>query len=138
MLSLGLPLIILASMITMPIGTIIQNKLAESRISQYIAAEKMQILISSSICVLGTFLATSDLFLSLSDCGHVKLAIFTTTFAISFGICNGSGYTIPLKICWELFPNQKGMVTGVISCGFGVGSFLFGIISTMLINPNND
>lgn len=58
-------------------------------------------------------------------------------FAISFGICNGSGFTIPLKICWDLFPNNKGMVTGVISCGFGVGSFLFGIVSTMLINPEN-
>lgn len=29
------------------------------------------------------------------------------------------------------------MVTGVITCGFGVGSFLFGIVSTLMINPDN-
>ena len=42
-----------------------------------------------------------------------------------------------MRICWELFPNHKGIVTGMISCGFGIGSFLFGIVSTLLINPNN-
>lgn len=29
------------------------------------------------------------------------------------------------------------MVTGFITCGFGIGSFLFGIVSTLLINPDN-
>ena len=29
------------------------------------------------------------------------------------------------------------MVTGIITCGFGIGSFLFGIVSTLLINPHN-
>jgi len=29
------------------------------------------------------------------------------------------------------------MVTGIITFGFGIGSFLFGILSTLLINPDN-
>jgi OFA family oxalate/formate antiporter-like MFS transporter len=62
---------------------------------------------------------------------------FTLIFSVSFGICNGLCYTIPLKICWDHFPNQRGMVSGIIICGFGLGSFIFGIISTILFNPNN-
>lgn len=89
------------------------------------------------MCVFGTYLATSEWLLSFADDGHNRLMLFTTTFAVSFGICNGLGYTMPLKICWDLFPTKKGMVTGVIICGFGVGSFVFGIISTFLINPTN-
>lgn len=90
-----------------------------------------------TICVTGTFLATSEWLQSFADDGHSRLMLFTTTFAISFGVSNGLGYTVPLKICWDLFPTKKGMVTGVIICGFGVGSFVFGIVSTVLINPAN-
>ena len=58
-------------------------------------------------------------------------------YGVSFGICNGLSYTIPLKICWDHYPERKGMVSGVIIGGFGLGSFLFGFISTMCINPHN-
>lgn len=94
-------------------------------------------MIACTVCVLGTFLATSEWLQSFADDGHSRLMLFTVTFAVSFGIANGLGYTMPLKICWDLFPNKKGMVTGVIICGFGVGSFVFGIVSTILINPAN-
>jgi MFS family permease len=58
-------------------------------------------------------------------------------FAVSFGICNGLAYTIPLKVGWDHFPNNKGLVSGIIIGGFGLGSFIFGLISTLLINPGN-
>ena len=63
--------------------------------------------------------------------------VFTMTFAGCFGICNGLIYTIPLKICWDYFPERKGMVSVTIICGFGLGSFIFSFISTKLTNPNN-
>ena len=44
---------------------------------------------------------------------------------------------MPLRICYEYFPEHKGTVSGIIIGGFGFGSFLFGFISTALINPNN-
>lgn len=62
---------------------------------------------------------------------------FTIIFGIGYGFCNGIAYTVPLKICWDIYPEQKGMVSGVIICGFGVGSFIFSFISTMLVNPLN-
>jgi MFS transporter, OFA family, oxalate/formate antiporter len=58
-------------------------------------------------------------------------------FAGCFGCCNGLVYTIPLKICWDYFPERKGMVSGTIICGFGLGSFIFSFVSTLLTNPNN-
>lgn len=62
---------------------------------------------------------------------------FTLMFAGCFGCCNGLMYTIPLKICWDYFPERKGMVSGTIICGFGLGSFIFSFLSTVLTNPNN-
>jgi MFS family permease len=62
---------------------------------------------------------------------------FTIIFGVGYGFCNGIAYTVPLKICWDIYPEQKGMVSGVIICGFGVGSFIFSFISTMLVNPLN-
>ena len=40
-ISLGLPLIVLASMISMPLGTIIQNNIEQWSLCRYIAPEKM-------------------------------------------------------------------------------------------------
>ena len=89
------------------------------------------------VCVVGVLLSTCESYLSLAASGRDRLTLFTVTYSVCFGICNGQGYTIPLRICWDLFPNNKGMVTGVITCGFGIGSFLFGIVSTLMINPDN-
>ena len=86
---------------------------------------------------MGVFVSTSETYQNLAYCGRTRFLLFTATYSICFGICNGQGYTIPLKICWDLFPNNRGMVTGVITFGFGIGSFAFGILSTLLINPNN-
>jgi len=95
-------------------------------------------MIASIVCISGTFAATSPAYLSFfGSSGYTQLYAFTFTFAISFGICNGLAYTIPLKVCWDHYPNRIGFVTGVIICGFGIGSFLFGLVSTLIINPNN-
>ena len=62
---------------------------------------------------------------------------FVILYGVSFGICNGLAYIVPLRICYDYFPEKKGMVSGVIIGGFGFGSFLFNFISTALINPDN-
>ena len=85
----------------------------------------------------GVYLATSETFLGMASCGRTRLILFTATYSICFGICNGQGYTIPMKLCWDIFPNNKGIVTGIITFGFGMGAFVFGIVSSMLINPHN-
>ena len=35
---------------------------------------------------------------------------------------------------WEWFPNNKGLVSGIILAGYGFGAFFYGYISTALAN----
>ena len=54
----------------------------------------------------------------------------------AFGI--GSGYFTPLMISWEWLIGRRGLASGIILCGFGFGSFIFGFITTALVNPDNE
>lgn len=94
----------------------------------------MVLIIAMSIALIGLASAT----LLASKGGDLSFTAFMVTFSVSFGICNGLSYTIPLKVGWDHYPNNKGLVSGVIIGGFGLGSFIFGLISTLLINPNNN
>ena len=40
-------------------------------------------------------------------------------------------------VCWEWFPNVKGFVTGLITGAVGLGSLIFSIMSTSIVNPEN-
>jgi OFA family oxalate/formate antiporter-like MFS transporter len=37
----------------------------------------------------------------------------------------------------QWFPDKKGLVTGIILGGFGLGSFIFTQVQTAILNPNN-
>jgi hypothetical protein len=58
-----------------------------------------------------------------------------------YGAVNGIGcgmcYMVPLVCNWEYFPEKKGLVTGIIVGSYGFASFIFGLISTKICNPNN-
>ena len=57
-----------------------------------------------------------------------------------FGALQGFGasilYVLPVKICWEYFPNIKGVVSGIIIGFYGLGSFSFNLIGSHFINPD--
>lgn len=40
-------------------------------------------------------------------------------------------------VSWSHFPEYKGRVTGIILTGFGLGSAIFNIVLTELVNPDN-
>ena len=40
-------------------------------------------------------------------------------------------------LVWEWFPQCKGAVTGLVLAGVGVGSIVFSILSTSIVNPEN-
>ena len=44
---------------------------------------------------------------------------------------------MPLIVGWSYYPNNRGQVSGVVMAGFGLGSSIFNLVSTGMINPDN-
>mmetsp|Transcript_12595 Transcript_12595/g.13838 ORF Transcript_12595/g.13838 Transcript_12595/m.13838 type:complete len:454 (-) Transcript_12595:53-1414(-) len=63
---------------------------------------------------------------------------FIVVYGVLVSLAYGTGYLVPIKICWEYFPMKKGMVTGLIVAGFGTGAFLFNFIATAVVNPHGE
>lgn len=59
------------------------------------------------------------------------------TYGIIFGIGIGISYPNILVIVMKWYPNNKGIVNGIVLCGFGISALIFDKIQTILINPNN-
>jgi len=61
--------------------------------------------------------------------------VFAAAVIYPFGIAYV--YYTPILCGWEWFPNNKGLISGLILGGFGFGAFFFGFISTALTNPDD-
>ena len=61
------------------------------------------------------------------------LALYCLMNGLGCGMC----YLVPLICGWEWFPDHKGVVTGFTLGGYGFGSFIFSLVSTKLVNPDN-
>lgn len=94
-------------------------------IERRIGAQKT-CLIGGYVLVLGTLLSAAA----------KSLGVLIITDGVLFGIGLGMCYSGPIAASVRWMPNRKGLVTGIIVAGFGGGSFLFGMIATRVINPN--
>ena len=45
---------------------------------------------------------------------------------------------IPLVCCMEYFPNNRGLVTGIIVSSFGLGSIFCNLVASRIVNPQGD
>ncbi len=63
------------------------------------------------------------------------------TFFVSYGFFFGFGcgliYLVPINNAYYFFPQKKGIITGIIVCGLGMGSVIFNWALYLLINPTN-
>eukprot|EP00344_Euplotes_crassus_P009184 CAMPEP_0197007974 /NCGR_PEP_ID=MMETSP1380-20130617/43124_1 /TAXON_ID=5936 /ORGANISM="Euplotes crassus, Strain CT5" /LENGTH=261 /DNA_ID=CAMNT_0042428311 /DNA_START=316 /DNA_END=1098 /DNA_ORIENTATION=- len=55
-----------------------------------------------------------------------------------FGLGSGIAYLAPIITSWDYFPERKGLVSGIILAGYGLGPFIFGYISSAIANPENE
>ena len=62
---------------------------------------------------------------------------FLLFYAVFFPIGVGFVYWPPIICGWEWFPEHKGLVSGLIVGGYGFGAFIFGFITTAIINPED-
>jgi len=63
---------------------------------------------------------------------------FIFFYCVGYPIGIGMVYWPPIMCGWEWFPNNKGLVSGLVVAGYGFGAFIFGFISTGIINPDNE
>ena len=71
-------------------------------------------------------------------CSFLKSpAAFIYSYGCAFGICKGLMYSAVLQAGWSHLKERIGMVSGLITCGFGFGGFIFGIVTNLLCNPEN-
>jgi MFS transporter, OFA family, oxalate/formate antiporter len=66
-----------------------------------------------------------------------NLAPYLSLYTLLNGLGSGILYFLPLVCGWEYFPERKGLITGIVLSSYGFGSFIFGIVSTMLCNPDS-
>ena len=59
------------------------------------------------------------------------------TYGIIFGIGIGISYPNILVVVMKWYPNNKGLVNGLVLCGFGISALIFDKVQTILINPDN-
>ena len=63
---------------------------------------------------------------------------FAALYGISLCVATGLTYIIPIRIGWSYFPDHKGRVAGIVTCGFGFSAGIFSIFTSYLLNPDND
>lgn len=109
------PLTVVSQCLTMPFGPIIAKKLG----SRY------ALLLGCWIMASGVYLASYA----------TDLPTFTFCYSVMFGCGIGIAYAAPMMAGWSWMPNSKGLVSGAILTGFGLGGFFFNIIGTNIVNP---
>lgn len=89
---------------------------------------KLLIGLGASLMLAGTFFASY----------MINWYLFVLFYAVLYPVGMGLVYYVPMICCWEWFPENKGLVSGLIVGGFGFGAFIFGFLSTALANPDHD
>ena len=85
-----------------------------------------------------SFICSVIMSLSVFCTSYVKsLPLFIITYPVICGLCAGVVNVAPIANGWKYFPNSRGLVSGVILMGGGLGSLIFNIISSSIVNPNN-
>lgn len=76
--------------------------------------------------------------IGLISCSYLKnFYVFALVYSITLGACGGLTLTIPLWAGWKHYPNKKGLVSGIIVSGFGLGAVFFGLAAQYVVNPDN-
>ena len=113
-----LPFCLFVNMFFMPLG---------SHMAQKNMNPKLLILLGAAVAFPCFYLA------SFMD-NFTGFAIF---YVIGFSFNQGICYMVPVHHGWLWFPNNPGLVSGVILGGFGVGSLIFDNVLTHVVNPEN-
>uniref|UniRef100_T1IZR5 Major facilitator superfamily (MFS) profile domain-containing protein n=1 Tax=Strigamia maritima TaxID=126957 RepID=T1IZR5_STRMM len=85
---------------------------------------------------LGSILASTGVAISYFSI-NVSMGLMALTYGFVFGSGVGLAYISPLSAGMKWFPNNKGLVNGIIVGGYGLGAFVFTQVQTRYLNPHN-
>jgi len=83
--------------------------------------------------LLGGSIAISGIYASSYT---TNFSAFIAFYGVFSGIGTGMTYMVPLVCCMEYFPNNKGLISGIIMGSYGLGSFIFNLVATKIVNPD--
>jgi MFS family permease len=91
---------------------------------------KLEVILS-----LGSFISLLGFLLSSFSTTWAWFLIF---YGFFIGIGCGMMYFPPLQCSWEYFPTEKrGLITGIVFSGMGVGQMLCSLVSFVILNPHD-
>lgn len=67
----------------------------------------------------------------------VSFWLVLLTYGVMFGVGMGVAYTAPLAVAMKWLPLWKGVASGFVVSGFGLGALAFSPVQTLYINPLN-
>jgi MFS transporter, OFA family, oxalate/formate antiporter len=109
------PLSVVAQCLTMPFGPVITR-----------------ILGARKTLLVGCWIMASGVYFS----SFAKtLPTFVFCYSIMVGCGVGIAYASPMIAGWSWLPNSKGLVSGAILTGFGLGGFVFNLVGSSIVNP---
>ena len=112
-----MPIIVALSSISFPLGMASANRLGS----------RLTVLIGGSCVTAAAFVC------SLST----NPVLFMIVYAGGFGVGKGFIYSAPLRAAWSHLPGRKGLVSGLVVSGLGLGAFFYGLLVNKLVNPDN-
>ena len=86
--------------------------------------------------LMGCLLMTLGVFLSYAAI-KVSFWLLLFTYGVMFGLGIGIAYIGPIASAIRWMPRWKGVTTGIVLSGFGLGALIFDPIQTTFINPHN-
>ena len=117
-----LPVIIGIQMFMMPLGSHLTQKNVNPRLLTTIGAAVM-----FPFFMIATLFDGEDQFLG-----------FSIFYCLGWAFNQAMAYMVPIHHCWLWWPNNPGLVSGIILGGFGFGALIFDNVFTHIINPSNE
>jgi hypothetical protein len=66
-----------------------------------------------------------------------NFAVFSLSYALSFGFVAGFAYMVSIHHSWLWFPKHGGLTSGLIIGSFGIGTIVFNEVAHIIVNPDN-
>ena len=63
--------------------------------------------------------------------------LFVSLYGLMFGLGSGMCFMLPIQLAWEYYPENKGLYSGILLGAYGLGPFIFALLTTHLVNPDN-